>query len=114
MNVSSVNPAATSSALLMSQPGKLAHLPQSEQVKAVSAQFEAVLLRQFLQESIGNIMGGKEAGAAGGIYGFLLTDVLANQLAQGGGLGMSKVLQQQLSPRASIAAVDETKLTSEP
>jgi flagellar protein FlgJ len=91
-------------ASMMSQPGRMQNLPQSEQVKAVAGQFEAILLRQFLQESVGGIMGGKDGGPTGNVYGYLLTDVLANQLSSGGGLGLSRVLEQQLTPRAPSAA----------
>lgn len=107
MSVSTVTP-ANSAALLAGlgnnvDGARLSHLPQAEQVKAVSGQFEAILLRQFLQESVGSIMGGKEAGASAGVYGYLLTDVLATKLAEGGGLGLGQVLQHQLSPRQPVA-----------
>ena len=108
MNVSAVSSkslTAAQVASLMSQPGKLQSLPQSEQTKAVAGQFEAILLRQFLQESVGSIMGGEKGGGGGGVYGYLLTDVLANQITASGGLGLGNVLQQQLSPRHPSAAV---------
>lgn len=103
--VSSAQPSAATVATLMSQPGRLQNLPQSEQVKAVAGQFEAILLRQFLQESVGSIMGGKDGGPSGSIYGYLLTDVLSNQLSAAGGLGLGRVLEHQLTPRAPSAAV---------
>jgi len=108
MNVSAVSSqklSATQVASLMSNPGKMQNLPQSEQVKAVAGQFEAILLRQFLQESVGSIMGGKDGGPSGNVYGYLLTDVLSNQLSSAGGLGLSSVLQHQLSPRHPDDAV---------
>lgn len=104
MNVSAIaahSPRPVDAATLAGQPGRLAHLPQDEQVKAVSAQFEAIMLRQFLQNSVGNIMGGENAGPGGNVYGYLLTDVLANQLSAAGGLGLSHILQQQLTPRSA-------------
>ncbi|MBX3738110.1 MAG: flagellar biosynthesis protein FlgJ [Candidatus Didemnitutus sp.] len=108
MNVSAISPrqSAAQVASMMANPGKMQNLPQSEQVKAVAGQFEAILLRQFLQESVGSIMGGKEGGAGGGgsVYGYLLTDVLSNQLSAAGGLGLGNILQHQLTPRASLAA----------
>jgi len=108
MNVASVtsHPSAAQVASLMSSPGKLQSLPQSEQVKAVAGQFEAILLRQFLQESVGSIMGGKDGGASGNVYGYLLTDVLSNQLSSAGGLGLSRVLEHQLTPRSASATSD--------
>jgi Rod binding domain-containing protein len=83
------------------------HLPAEHQVAAAAGQFEAILLRQFLQESVGKIMGGQDGGAQGGVYGYFLTDVLASKLADGGGLGLGRVLRQQLSPRTGPGAAKE-------
>ena len=82
----------------------LANLPADQQVKAVSSQFESILLRQFLQDSVSKMMGGEESGAAGNMYGYMLTDVLATKISEGGGMGLSSVIQQQLSPRAAVHA----------
>jgi flagellar protein FlgJ len=76
----------------------LRNLPQAEQVRAAAGQFEAIILRQLLQDSVGRIAG---EGAAGGVYGFMLTDVIANKLSEAGGLGLAGMLQKQLSPRAA-------------
>jgi flagellar protein FlgJ len=54
----------------------------------------------MLQESVGKIAG---EGPSGNVYGYLLTDVIANKLSEGGGLGLSGMLQQQLTPRADVA-----------
>ncbi len=110
MNVSAVTsqPSAAQVASLMSNPSKMQNLPQSEQVKAVAGQFEAILLRQFLQESVGSIMGGKDGGPSGSVYGYLLTDVLSNQLSSAGGLGLGRVLEQQLTPRNSAAFASDS------
>lgn len=35
-------------------------------------------------------------GEAGQVYGYMLTDSLANSLSEGGGMGLSSVLQAQL------------------
>lgn len=119
MHVSAVTahpPQAAAAAQLgqSAQPGRLAGLPQSEQVKAVSAQFEAILLRQFLQDSVGSIMGGENAGPGGSVYGYMLTDVLAGQLSAAGGLGLSSILQQQLTPRGSASAPDAAAAQKDP
>lgn len=97
---------------IVSQPDRLSKLPQDQQVKAVSSQFEAIMLRQFLQDSVSKIMGGDEGGPSGSVYGYLMTDTLASKLSQAGGLGLSKILQQQLTPHthaAAVAAVRSTK-----
>ena len=96
---------ARATSLGSANPRALSQLPAAEQVKAAAGQFEAILVRQFLEESVGKIMGGASGGAGGGsVYSYLLTDTLANQLTQGGGLGLSSVIQHQLTPRPSSAA----------
>jgi Rod binding domain-containing protein len=85
-------------------------LPADQQVKAAAGQFEAILLRQFLQESVGGLMGG-EGGSGGNVYGYMLTDVLASKLSEGGGLGLANILQKQLTPRGMNAAAAEAKGT---
>jgi len=65
------------------------------QSKVVAEQFEAVMLRQFLDQSVGSMMG---HGAGGDVYGSMLTDVMSQQLARGGGLGLASVLSQQFAP----------------
>jgi flagellar protein FlgJ len=76
-----------------------AHTPQA-QAKVVSGQFEAILLKQFLNDSVSSMMGGDNS-PSGSVYGYLLTDVLSQKLGASGGMGISKVIEQQLSPRAS-------------
>ena len=84
--------------------GSLSTLPEAQQIKAVAGQFESIMLRQFLQDSVSKIMGGEEGGTAGSMYGYLLTDVLAEKLGQDGGLGLSSVIEKQLSPRTAPTA----------
>jgi len=101
---------ATSAAASLAAGGKataLRNLPQAEQVKAAAGQFEAIIVRELLQDSVGKLAGGDKNG--GGMYGYMLTDVLANQLTAGGGLGLGKIFEQQLAPRAAKAAATEQK-----
>lgn len=104
--------ASPSFAGLAQSPRQIAQLPQPDQVKAAAGQFEAILLRQFLQESVGKIMGGE--GSGGGVYSYMLTDVLAAKLTEGGGLGLGGVIEQQLSPRHPAFAVTDASNTSQP
>lgn len=79
---------------------KRGNLDPAEQRAAVAGQFEAILLRQFLQESVGSMMGGKSGdGGGGGVYGFMLTDTLADKLSQGRGMGIAPMIAKQLTPR---------------
>ena len=56
-------------------------------------QFEAILLRPFPGASIKSPL---EGGSSGQVYGYLLTDSLADSLSKGGGMGLSSVIQAQL------------------
>ena len=60
--------------------------------------FEGILLRQFLSESMKPLLQG---GAGGQVYGYLITESLSSSLVKGGGLGLSSVIQAQLSPKTS-------------
>lgn len=55
-------------------------------------QFEAILLRQILTESMGSLVNG---GGAGSVYGYMVTDTLADSMSKAGGLGMSEILEAQ-------------------
>ena len=79
-----------------------AHTPAAQR-KAVAVQFEAIMLRQLLSESVGTMMGGDDT-PSGSVYGYLLTDTMAGKLAQGGGMGLSKMIEQQLTPSGNDAS----------
>lgn len=67
--------------------------PAKHEAVEASQQFESILLRQFLNESMKGLL---EGGPSGQVYGYLLTDSLANSMSQAGGLGLSSILQTQL------------------
>jgi flagellar protein FlgJ len=90
---------------------KRGNLDPTEQRQAVAEQFEAILVRQFLQQSLGSLMGDGQSGG-GGIYGYMLTDSLAEKLTQGGGMGLAPVIARQLKPRGT--PVDGATLTKSP
>ena len=69
----------------------------AQQRKAAAGQFEQILLREFLTKSVGSMMGGEDT-PQGSVYGYLLTDTLAQRMAAGGGMGLSKMIEQQLTP----------------
>ena len=78
------------------EPKTIAGAPAAqrpEDVKKVSQQFEGILLRQILSESMKSLL---EGGPSGQVYGYLLTDSLAGSISQAGGLGLCSILQAQL------------------
>ncbi len=74
----------------------------AEQRAAVSAQFEAILVRQFLGPTLTKLLGSGD-GVAASIYGDLLTDTVATQLSSGPGLGLGRIIERQLTPRGQPA-----------
>lgn len=85
-------------------PAALRQASPAQQRAAVAAQFEAVLVRQLLGSTMNSMLGGSTGGVAGSVYGDMLTDTMAQQLTAGGGLGLSRFIQQQLTPRGETAA----------
>jgi flagellar protein FlgJ len=65
----------------------------SAKLGEASRQFEAIMLRQFLGESMKPLL---EGGPSGQVYGYLLTDALADSMSKAGGLGLSSIIQAQL------------------
>jgi peptidoglycan hydrolase FlgJ len=62
----------------------------------VAKQFEAILLRQILGESMKPML---QSGPSGQVYGYFLTDTLANAVSEGGGLGLAHIIQAQLTQK---------------
>lgn len=72
--------------------------PERERLAAVSKEFEAVLLRQYLSEAMKPLTKGGDAfGGDNSIYGYMITDALANGMSRSGVFGFSNIMQAQLS-----------------
>lgn len=78
---------------------------------AVAAQFEAILVRQLLGKTMNSMLGGAEGGAASSVYGDMLADTMAQQLTAGRGLGLSRYIEQQLTPRGDVVTPSESSTT---
>ena len=63
-------------------------------IAEASRQFEAVLVRQFLSESLKSLT---DNPASGQVYGYFLNDTIADSITKGGGLGLASVFQAQIS-----------------
>jgi flagellar protein FlgJ len=78
-------------------------------IKKAAESFEAIILRQLLTPTIEPMMSGGLGGApgpasgGGSVYGYMLTDTLANSLSKSGGLGLARMLEKQLTPHAAPA-----------
>jgi Rod binding domain-containing protein len=75
------------------------HATQQQKNAAVSQQFEAVLVKQFLKEALKPMIKGvfSDDGNANRMYRHFFTDAISESVASGGGFGVSNILQQQLS-----------------
>lgn len=65
--------------------------------KEVARQFEAILVRQMLSESMKSML---EHGKDGQVYGYYVTEALADGITKGGGLGLRSILETQLRQQA--------------
>ena len=73
----------------------------AKQAHQVAQQFEAILTRQFLSKTVSSMMDSDKS-PGGDVYGYFLTDVLAQKMSEGNGLGLGKVLERQFtSPTAA-------------
>lgn len=86
--------------------------PQQSAAQATAAQFEAILVRQLLSDAFKPLLGsaGGEAMPGSDVYQYMITDVVSQSVAQGGGLGIAKMLVPQLTPKG--AATDNKEVSS--
>jgi Rod binding domain-containing protein len=63
-------------------------------IAQAAEQFEGILLRQILSESMKPLL---ENGPGAQVYGYFLTASLAESIGKSGGLGLGHVLQAQLT-----------------
>lgn len=105
MNISAITSSGTAAAALASAPapqapaaGAGAGQVTAAQRHKAAQQFEAILVRQLLSQSVGSMMGGT-GHTAGLMYGDLMTNVLAENLTSGKGLGLGSMIETQLTPR---------------
>ncbi len=80
------------------------HISEEQKLGEASARFESLLVRQFLKDSLKPVFKGflEESGSRQEIYRYLLTDVLADKIGRSGAMGISHLLQAQLSPQQKI------------
>ena len=100
--ISSKNVSLDSSLLLEMVHAK--NKTEAEKTQFVTEQFESVLVKQFLNDALKPMFKGvfNENSEGHRLYRHFFTDALSESIAQGGGFGVSSILQQQLAkPNAS-------------
>jgi|GEM_PF-1812993 Rod binding domain-containing protein len=103
MDISGILATTTAHSLTDAQASLKAQKTPEAQRKQAAKQFEAILMRQFLSSSVGSMLGGEQS-SSGSVYGYMLTDALAQKLTEGNGLGLSKMIESQLSPNTPQTA----------
>jgi Rod binding domain-containing protein len=82
---------------------RMEHLPKSEQNAKVAAQFESILVKQFLTEAMKPLTEScfKSDDVPGGnIYDSMVVDSMAKGIENAGGLGLTNVIRLQLQGNA--------------
>jgi len=117
MNVLATNPRVEASKIPLESLAGNKSISDTEKVAEVSRQFEAVLLRQILQDIRKPILAPAEGDAtADGIYSDMINNQMADSISRSGGFGLAKSLAGQLARQVlpHAAAPTEASHSSQP
>ena len=118
MNITGIQPHIKAADVPLTDLVANSHVSEQEKVGEVSRQFEAVLLRQILQETRkSSVTSGSSADATtSGIYDDMVNNQLADCISRSGSFGLAKSLQgnlaHQVLPNATTAAPTLTPLSA--
>lgn len=110
MQISNVPHAVKAADLPLESLAKNAQVSEPEKIGELCRQFEAVLLRQILQDAQKHVIRSDllHDSATQGIYRDLTTSQLAEQLSRAGGLGLAETLRKEMTRQcAPHSAVKE-------
>ena len=87
------------------------HASEKQKAAAVSGQFESLLVKQYLKQALKPMFKGifNENGGASGMYRHMFTDAMAESIAQGGGFGISSMLQMHLNKKVDAEGAELIK-----
>ena len=77
----------------------------------VARQFEAILVRQMLSESMKAML---EHGKDGQVYGYYISEAMADGITKGGGLGLRSILESQLRQQVPSQAASAQAMSPTP
>ena len=99
MQISALQPKIDASHVQLESLAGNPSLTEDQKIGEASRQFEAVLLRQFLAESQKTVIKSEftDDSAAAGIYQDFITNQMADSLSRGGGIGLAKSFERQLT-----------------
>jgi peptidoglycan hydrolase FlgJ len=78
---------------------QMERLSEDQKLKITAQEFESTLVRQFLKDAMKPLIKGviDESGVSNEIYRGYFTDIMAQSLSRGNGIGIASVLQTQLT-----------------
>lgn len=94
MTISNSHPKVQASQLPLEMLAGNKNVSDSDKIGEVARQFEAVLLRQILQEA--RKSDSSDDKMASGIYNDMINNQMADSISQSGAFGLAKSLQAQL------------------
>lgn len=117
MNVGPLQPHRSAADIAPEQLAGSKALTEDQKIAEGARQFEAMLLRQILQESQKTVMPSKfsDNSATAGIYRDMITQQLADSISKSGSLGLAHSLERQLTRQlhpASPAGQDAAAQTT--
>jgi flagellar protein FlgJ len=103
MQIAAIQPKIDASHLPLESLAGNQSLTENQKVAEASRQFEAILVRQFLAESQKPVIQSEftDNSTAAGIYQDFITNQLADSLSRGGGIGLAKTFERQLTHPAA-------------
>lgn len=113
MNITSISPAGAVGSLGMqpetglSNAGLTQGPGKANNPGEVARQFEAILVRQLLSESMKSLIDGPKGQQS---YGYFISEALADGITKGGGMGLRSILESQLRGQGDARrAADQLK-----
>ena len=97
MNIQALHPAVKASQLPLESLAGNPNISEADKVAEVSRQFEALLLRQILQEAHKNESSSGTGGLSSDIYSDMINQQIADSVSRSGSLGLAKSLQGELA-----------------
>jgi Rod binding domain-containing protein len=111
MDVSPLNRPVDAAALPPEQLAGNTHVSEKEKLAAACQQFEAVLLRQVLEQSMKPTFSSSlvNDSATSGIYRDWMTSSLAEQISRSGALGLGTMFENQLTRPEAVSPPDTSE-----
>src|SRR5271163_2074466 len=98
MNILATHPRLEASQVPLESLAKNPNVSDADKVAEVARQFEAVLIRQILQDVRKPLLAPAEGDAtASGVYGDMINNQMADSITKSGGFGLAKSLVAELS-----------------